>query len=216
MVAFLAVLVYFDSYKLVSLRAVIGTILVGAAAAGASYLINVEAYGRLDLEFVTYSRYVSPLIEETIKALIIVVMIRMQRIAFLVDAAISGFAVGTGFAVVENLYYLALRPDAHLAVWIVRGFGTAIMHGGATAIFAIVSVAIAEKKPGSPRRSCRVWRRRRCCTRSSTISSSCPCCRRSAYCSRCRRSECTSSAAASVRSATGWARISTPMRVCSS
>ena len=32
-VVFLAVLVYFDSYKLVSLRAVIGTILVGTAAA---------------------------------------------------------------------------------------------------------------------------------------------------------------------------------------
>ncbi len=35
-VAFLAVLVYFDSYKLVSLRAVVLTIVVGAAAAGLS------------------------------------------------------------------------------------------------------------------------------------------------------------------------------------
>lgn len=122
-------LVYFDSYKLGSLRAVIGTILVGAVAAGASYFLNIEALGRLDLEFVTYSRYVSPVIEETIKALIIVVLIRARRIALLVDAAIAGFAVGTGFAVVENLYYLSMRPDAHIAVWVVRGFGTAIMHG---------------------------------------------------------------------------------------
>jgi RsiW-degrading membrane proteinase PrsW (M82 family) len=147
-VVFLAVLVYFDSYKLVSLRAVVGTILCGALAAGASYLVNIEALERLELEFVTYSRYVSPLIEEAIKALIIVVLIRARRIAFLVDAAIYGFAVGTGFAVVENLYYLSLRPDAHIAVWVVRGFGTAVMHGGATAIFGIVSVAFSEKKPG--------------------------------------------------------------------
>ena len=147
-VAFLAVLVYFDSYKLVSLRAVVLTIVVGAAAAGLSYVVNVAALDRLTIDFVAYSRYVSPIIEETIKASIIVLMIRAQRIGFLVDAAISGFAVGTGFAVVENLYYLALRPDSHLAVWVVRGFGTAIMHGGATAIFAIVSVALAEKRPG--------------------------------------------------------------------
>ena len=126
----------------------IGTILVGTAAAGASYFLNIAALERLDLEFVTYSRYVSPVIEETLKALIIVVLIRARRIAFLVDAAIAGFAVGTGFAVVENLYYLSMRPDSHMAVWVVRGFGTAIMHGGATAIFAIVSVALSEKKPG--------------------------------------------------------------------
>ena len=116
----------------------------------------------------TYSRYVSPVIEETLKALIIVYLIRTQRIAFLVDAAIYGFAVGTGFAVVENLYYLAMRPDSHMAVWVVRGFGTAIMHGGATAIFAIVSVALSEKRPGDHRRSCPVSLRPSCCIRPST------------------------------------------------
>jgi hypothetical protein len=97
---------------------------------------------------VTYSRYVSPVIEGAIKALVIAGLVRAKRIAFLVDAAIAGFAVGTGFAVVENVYYLAMRPDSHIAVWIVRGFGTAIMHGGATAIFAIVSVTLFDKKPG--------------------------------------------------------------------
>jgi protease PrsW len=148
-VAFLAALVYFDSYKLVSLRAVLATIFVGAAAAGLSYVVNDFALERLALDFVSYSRYVSPLIEETIKALILVYLVRAQRIAFLVDAAIYGFAVGTGFAVVENLYYLAVRLDSHVAVWVVRGFGTAIMHGGATALFAIISVTLTEKKPGS-------------------------------------------------------------------
>jgi hypothetical protein len=39
----------------------------------------------------------------------------------------------------ENLYYLQVNPDATLWTWIVRGFGTAIMHGGTTAIVAMVS-----------------------------------------------------------------------------
>lgn len=148
-VLFLAALVYFDSYKLVSLRVVLATMFVGAAAAGLSYVVNDLALEHLDLDFVTYSRYVSPVIEEAIKALILVYLVRAQRIAFLVDAAIYGFAVGTGFAVVENIYYLAVRMDLHLAMWIVRGFGTAIMHGGATALFAIIAITLTEKKPGS-------------------------------------------------------------------
>ena len=145
--AFLAALVYLDSFKLVSLRAVVAAIGVGGFAAGISYLLNSAALDRLPVDFVVYSRYVSPWLEEALKALILVYLIRTQRIGLLVDAAIVGFAIGTGFALVENLYYLATRPDAPVAVQVIRGFGTALMHGGATAIFAIVSVALTEKRP---------------------------------------------------------------------
>jgi len=142
---FLAALLYLDSYKLVSLRAVIGVVAVGAAVAGASYLLNVQLLAAFPIDFALFTRYVSPLSEELLKALVIVALIRTHRIGFLVDAAIAGFAVGTGFAVVENLYYLNTRPDASMGVWIVRGFGTAIMHGGATAIFAVMGLAMVEK-----------------------------------------------------------------------
>ena len=36
--------------------------------------------------------------------------------------------------------------DAGLGTWIVRGFGTAIMHGGATAIFAVMSLSHARAR----------------------------------------------------------------------
>ena len=83
--------------------------------------------------------------EEVLKALVIVFLFRIHRIGFLVDSAIMGFAVGAGFAFVENLYYLQSAGDAHVAVWIVRGFGTAIMHGGVMAIFAIISQTLTER-----------------------------------------------------------------------
>ncbi len=143
---FLASLVYFDSFKLVSLRAVLAAMAVGGVAAGASYLLNDALLGGLRIDFVVYSRYVSPWLEEILKGAVLVYLIRSRRIGMLVDAAIFGFAIGSGFALIENLYYLASRPEANVAVEIVRGFGTAIMHGGATAIFAIVSVALAEKR----------------------------------------------------------------------
>ena len=46
---------------------------------------------------------------------------------------------------VENLHYARLAADAGLGTWIVRGFGTALMHGGVTAIYTIATLAPEEK-----------------------------------------------------------------------
>ena len=94
----------------------------------------------------SYTRFAGPVVEEAAKALVIVALIRAHRVGFLVDAAIFGFAVGTGFAIVENIVYQRLIPDAGMGTWIVRGFGTAIMHGGTTAIFAMMGLAILEQE----------------------------------------------------------------------
>ena len=141
----LAVLVALDSYKLVRFRVVVAAITAGGVAAGGSYFANMAGLELTGWSLMTYSRYVSPVIEEAFKGIIIVYLIRKNRIGFPVDAAIFGFAAGAGFAMIENLYYLGVLSQSHLAVWIVRGFGTAIMHGGATAIFAIVAHTLAEE-----------------------------------------------------------------------
>jgi len=143
---FLAGLLYFDSYKLVSIRWVLFAIAIGAALVVVSYFINGALLNVLDIRYLTYTRYGSPLVEELLKGLAIVVLMRHNRIGFLVDAAIFGFAVGAGFALVENLYYLQTLENARMGTWIIRGFGTAIMHGGATAIFAVSAHALTEQK----------------------------------------------------------------------
>jgi len=143
---FLGVLIYLDSYKLVRLRWVILTMALGGVAAAASYTINGMLLSRLAMDFTTYSRYVSPVVEESAKALVLIWFIRSQRTGFLVDASIFGFAVGTGFALLENAYYLRSIPDTHLVVWVLRGLGTAVMHGGTTSIFAMGSQLLAEFK----------------------------------------------------------------------
>lgn len=144
---FLAALMYLDSYKLIPMRWILGTILLGCGMAVLSYPLNLLGIEWLDIGFLTFSRYVAPLIEEFLKALVIIALMRRNRIGFLVDAAIFGFAVGTGFAILENLFYLRTLPDTQLGTWIVRGFGTAIMHGGVTAIFAIVSHNLVSQFP---------------------------------------------------------------------
>lgn len=149
---FLAALVFYDSYKLVRLRAVLLTIGAGALAAGASYFVNVWLLDLFQIEIVTFSRFIAPLVEEFLKSLIVVYLIRSSRIGFPVDAAIFGFAAGSGFAVIENIYYLGVLAEAHIAVWVVRGFGTAIMHGGAVAIFSMLTHTLCEE-----RQSTRLW-----------------------------------------------------------
>ncbi len=144
---FLGALVLLDSYKLVPMRWILGTIGFGCIAGILSYPVNVTVMDAFDVGFVALTRYVAPFIEEFLKGVIIYVLIRRHRIGFPVDAAIFGFAVGAGFAMFENLYYLRAMPDLPLGTWIVRGFGTAIMHGGATAIFAIVAHTLMEQHP---------------------------------------------------------------------
>ncbi len=144
---FLAVLVQLDAYKLVRLRTVLAMMTAGALAAGASYLVNNYAYGHFAGDFTAYSRYLSPWIEEALKAVLLAYLIRTRRLGLPVDTGIAGFAIGTGFALLENFYYLTSRPDAVLATQVIRGFGTAIMHGGTATVLGMISVTLYERRP---------------------------------------------------------------------
>lgn len=136
---FLGALVVIDSYKLVGLRSVLASVGAGVLAALAGYSVNVWLRPALEMEPTQYSRYVAPLIEETLKVGYLGYLLARNKTGFVVDAAIYGFGIGTGFAFLENLYYLSVNPDASIWTWIARGFGTAVMHGGATAIVAMIA-----------------------------------------------------------------------------
>ena len=149
MLCFLAGLLWLDGYKLLRPAAVTTALVAGAAAALASYGVAAALMHGLDVQRSSLVHYVAPVVEEVLKGLVIVALIRSSRIGFLVDGAIYGFAVGSGFALFENLHYLQLAQDAGLATWIVRGFGTAIMHGGTTALFAVIALTVFARKPGA-------------------------------------------------------------------
>lgn len=134
-----------ESHKLLNSSFMGSVFLAGVAVAVVCYWFNGYMIRYLSVELTYYSRLVAPLVEEIFKASIVIYLFRTSRIGFLVDAGIIGFAVGAGFSMAENIYYLSQASDAHYGVWIVRGFGTAIMHGGATSLFAIVSELMTER-----------------------------------------------------------------------
>jgi protease PrsW len=143
--AFLAALRLLDSYKLVTLRRTASYIGVGCVVALVCWAINMAVFATLG-QSTAYLRFGAPVLEEVLKAAYLVWLFRRNRIAFMVDAAISGFAIGAGFALVENATYLAEFAGSSPLLWIVRGFGTAMMHGANTAIVGILAATLAERR----------------------------------------------------------------------
>ncbi len=144
--AFLAALIYSDSFKLIKRSLVVQAFFAGIIAAGISYIINRYLLTSLTIETTPYTLYISPVIEEILKAAFIIYLIAKQKVGFMIDAAIYGFAIGAGFALLENIYYLNAVDQSNLFVWFIRGFGTAVMHGGTTAIFAIITKNISDRR----------------------------------------------------------------------
>ncbi len=142
---FLGALIFLDSYKLVKPKTGLLTITLGVVAALISLLINDQLLSTEKFDDKSYPRYAGPLVEEILKGVFLAYLIKTKKIGFMVDAAIYGFAIGAGFALTENIYYLYALENPNLFLWIVRGFGTAIMHGGATAIFGIISKSFADR-----------------------------------------------------------------------
>jgi protease PrsW len=142
----LAVFVWLDAFKLMSLKEVLVLLVVGGIGAIAAYPVSGRLLDALPIGFSMYSRFVAPWIEEAIKAIIMIVLFRINRIGYKLDAVISGFAIGAGFSVVENIIYLTIFPNYATGTWLVRGFGTAIMHGTTLAVLAAIAHEFAERE----------------------------------------------------------------------
>jgi len=148
-VLFLAGLRLLDSFKLVARRDVLGSIGFGMGTAAAAFVVNTLATRLLPISPDVLRHWIAPLLEECLKAAGIVLLVRAARVGFLVDAAIHGFAIGTGFAVVENVFYAWLLGTFDPALWIVRGLGTALLHGSTTAIVGILCRHLLNRRPGA-------------------------------------------------------------------
>lgn len=145
--AFLLILHLFDSFKLVPRVMLLRALASGAAAALVALVVHTWLFGLTGLDTRTFARYVAPFTEETLKAVCLLYPLRRGHLGFLVDAAIVGFGVGAGFALIENLEYLRALEEPRIWVWLVRGFGTAVMHASATAIVAVTAKALVDRYP---------------------------------------------------------------------
>ncbi len=148
---FLLFLFLLDSFRLVRVPILVACLAWGLICTAAAWLLNNWILGVTNLSDATFSRYIAPITEEILKAALLVALIARRKVGFLIDAAIYGFAAGAGFSLAENIWYLAgSSPEMSPINWIIRGFGTALMHGGSTSVLAMILIS-------SMNRSGKLW-----------------------------------------------------------
>ena len=144
--ALLAIFAWLDAFKLMSFREILVLLVLGGVSAIAVYPISGRLIDTLPIGFSNYSRFVAPWVEEAFKASIVIMLFGWNRIGYKLDAVITGFAIGAGFSVVENVIYLTRFPDYAAGTWLVRGIGTAVMHGTTLAILAAIAHELSERE----------------------------------------------------------------------
>jgi RsiW-degrading membrane proteinase PrsW (M82 family) len=76
----------------------------------------------------------APVTEEALKALLIVGLASRLALAYAVDGTAYGFAIGTGFAMAENIDYVFSHPDRALPVALTRALSVSLMHATTTGL----------------------------------------------------------------------------------
>jgi RsiW-degrading membrane proteinase PrsW (M82 family) len=96
--------------------------------------ITLESSWTVDSE--TIEHFIAPVLEEILKGLFLLILIRLPKFTYSVDGALYGFAAGIGFAIFENFEYIR---DASTAVAdaLQRLFSANLVHASSTAVIGI-------------------------------------------------------------------------------
>ncbi len=132
-IAFLYVIYTRDLYRTGAFHLVLLCFLWGIIVVQVAKLANesMQAYGLVDYE--TFRRFSAPIVEEVLKGLILIYLVRRPNFTYFVDGAIYGFAAGIGFAIFENyLFIIEWGPSA-----IVRVISTNLMHASGSGLIGI-------------------------------------------------------------------------------
>lgn len=119
-----------DNFSLLSVKRLMTLVLCGMLAALACYGLFTQT-GKVIPEHV--SDVVYPVMEEAVKAIPLLILARQKKIVFFIDSVICGAAVGGGFSLLENVFYLVLGDSLGLGTTLFRGLEVALIHMGCSA-----------------------------------------------------------------------------------
>jgi RsiW-degrading membrane proteinase PrsW (M82 family) len=88
-------------------------------------------------------RVTGPILEEFLKALILIYLVQRADFNYVVDGALYGFGAGIGFAIIENTEYVFGHPDAALIVAVARVFSTNLVHATGS---GVIGTALAYRR----------------------------------------------------------------------
>jgi hypothetical protein len=116
----------------------VGALVWGAVAFFAASNLNGYLLDTHNVDWLTLVRFIAPIEEEIFKGIILLFLVRRRQFTNFVDGAIYGFAIGIGFAVVENWEYLLWSDQSvQLMVAVVRVISTNLMHAAGSSIIGV-------------------------------------------------------------------------------
>ena len=91
-------------------------------------------------------RVSAPIIEEFLKALILIYLVQRADFNYVVDGAIYGFGAGIGFAIIENYEYVSGHPEIAISIAIARVLSTNLIHATGS---GLIGTALAFRRGDS-------------------------------------------------------------------
>jgi RsiW-degrading membrane proteinase PrsW (M82 family) len=85
----------------------------------------------------TITHFAAPIYEEIFKGLILLYLVKRAKFTYSVDGALYGFAIGTGFAIVENFFYIYLNLSDATEIAFQRIYSANLVHAFSSATVGI-------------------------------------------------------------------------------
>jgi RsiW-degrading membrane proteinase PrsW (M82 family) len=144
-VIYIFVVYKIDNFALISVRNLLLQVLYGMVTALVCFGL-FQLTGEMLAD--EHSDYVNPVLEELVKGLPLLYLASRKKIVFFIDSVICGAAVGGGFSILENIFYLLFGHEMGLGTVLFRGLEVALVHMGCSAIVAaglMLAVRIIER-----------------------------------------------------------------------
>jgi RsiW-degrading membrane proteinase PrsW (M82 family) len=112
--------------------------IAGVVALALASMVNSQVISRGWIDRMDVIRYSAPILEEILKGLILWLMVARPKFTNFVEGAVYGFAVGIGFAIVENFEYVLNAGGAGLMVAGTRVVSTNLIHATTCSVLGVV------------------------------------------------------------------------------
>ena len=132
-VIYIIVVYQIDNFSLISVKRLLLLILCGMLTALACFAL-FQLTGTIIPQSLSDS--VNPIIEEMVKGIPLLWLAARKKIVFFIDSVICGAAVGGGFSILENIFYLLLGDEMGIGTVLFRGLEVALVHMGCSALVA--------------------------------------------------------------------------------
>ena len=132
-VIYIFIIYKIDNFSLINVKNLFLQVLCGMVAA-------LVCFGLFQLTGLILSEnqsdFFNPVLEEIIKAIPLLWLATRKKIVFFIDSVICGAAIGGGFSILENIFYLLLGNEMGIGTVLFRGLEVALIHMGCSAIIA--------------------------------------------------------------------------------